>query len=226
MGPLRPILFSRGAVSYETAKELARILKSLVGKAPHHVNNTRDCATYQGYPVTSVPIWPAMKIIQDQLDQDRAPTKNIHTVNNIISLLEFCLRSTYFLFQGRYYEQLEGTGMVSHMPCSSQSVHGTCWSQSPQHIALPPSLGKRYVDDTFVVIKTVHKCGFMEHINSIDHCIQFTEEATRADGSMPFLDAQAISQPDGNSETTVYRKATDTEQYLHWDSHHTISGQL
>ena len=40
--PLRPIVSSRDTVSYETAKELARILKSLVGKSAYSVQNTRD----------------------------------------------------------------------------------------------------------------------------------------------------------------------------------------
>ena len=35
--PLRPIVSSIGTVTYETSKELARILKPLVGKSPHHV---------------------------------------------------------------------------------------------------------------------------------------------------------------------------------------------
>ena len=41
-GPQRPTFSSRGAVSYETAKELARILKPLVGKSPYNVHNIRD----------------------------------------------------------------------------------------------------------------------------------------------------------------------------------------
>ena len=40
--PLRPIVSSIGAASYETAKELARILKPLVGKYIYHVHNTQD----------------------------------------------------------------------------------------------------------------------------------------------------------------------------------------
>ena len=39
---MRPTVSSRGAVSQETAKELARILKSLVGRSPHCVHNTMD----------------------------------------------------------------------------------------------------------------------------------------------------------------------------------------
>ena len=76
--PLRSIVSSIGAVSYETSKELARILKPLVGKSPYHVHNTQDfiqqikqikledqCMT--SYDVkalfTSVPIQPAISII-------------------------------------------------------------------------------------------------------------------------------------------------------------------
>ena len=40
--PLRPIISSRGSATYETAKELAKILKPLVGKSPHHVQNNQD----------------------------------------------------------------------------------------------------------------------------------------------------------------------------------------
>ena len=40
--PLRPIISSIGTASYNTAKELARILKPLVGTSIHHVHNTKD----------------------------------------------------------------------------------------------------------------------------------------------------------------------------------------
>ena len=40
--PLRPIVSSTGIVSYNTAKELARILKPLVGLSSHHLQNTKD----------------------------------------------------------------------------------------------------------------------------------------------------------------------------------------
>ena len=40
--PLRPVVSSIGAVTYATSKELARILKPLVGRSPYQVQNTRD----------------------------------------------------------------------------------------------------------------------------------------------------------------------------------------
>ena len=90
-----------------------------------------------------------------------------------------------------------------------------------------PRVWKRYVDDTFKVIKTIHKSEFLEHNNFIDQCIQFTQvtRVTRVNGSMSFLDTVVIPQPDGRLETTVYRKSTHTDQYLPWDSHHTTSAK-
>ena len=40
--PLRSIVSSIGTVTYQTSKEVARILKPLVGRSPHHVKNTQD----------------------------------------------------------------------------------------------------------------------------------------------------------------------------------------
>ena len=93
--PLRPIVSSRGSISYEVAKELSRILRPLVGKSPHHIKNTGDfvqqvrgiilqpteCIT--SYDVsalfTSVPIESAITIIRKKLRVgSRAPPKNNH----------------------------------------------------------------------------------------------------------------------------------------------------
>ena len=127
--PLRPIVSSIGAVSYETSKELARILKPLVGMSPHHVHNTQDLIEQikdiklkedqcmMSYDVkalfTSVPIQSALNTIQKLLEDKDLQQRTTMSVKNIITLLEFCLKSTYFTFQGRYFEQQEGAAMGS-----------------------------------------------------------------------------------------------------------------
>ena len=123
--PLRPIVSSCGSVTYGVAKELAKILKPLVGKSPHHINSTQDrqfklepgeCLS--SYDVsalfTSVPIDPALNIIKDLLDKDTTlKERTVMEVGDIILLLEFCLKNTYFSFQGLFYEQVEGAAMGS-----------------------------------------------------------------------------------------------------------------
>ena len=44
-------------------------------------------------------------------------------------------------------------------------------------------------------------------------------------GSLPFLDTLVTIEPDNTFSTTVYRKPTNTDQYLHWDSNHHITAK-
>ena len=144
-------------------------------------------------------------------------------VNMISCLLEFCLKNTYFTFQGRFYEQIEGAVMgtpispiVANLFMEDLEIKGI--NTSP----CPPSLWKRYVDDTFTIIKTAHRSSFLDHINSIDPNIQFTSEDPRRDGFISFLVILITPKEDGKLNTSVYRKPTHTDLYLQWDSHHTI----
>ena len=40
--PLRPIVSSRGSVTYGVAKVISKVVKPLVGNSPHHIQSTRD----------------------------------------------------------------------------------------------------------------------------------------------------------------------------------------
>ena len=89
----------------------------------------------------------------------------------------------------------------------------------------PPKMWKRYVDDTCVILDSTKREEFSQHINSIDPKIQFTSEDPNPDGSFPFLDTLVMPQPDGSIKTTVFRKPTHTDMYLHWDSYHHLSAK-
>ena len=84
---------------------------------------------------------------------------------------------------------------------------------------------KRNVDDTCVIVDSTRKEEFFQHINSIDPNIQFTAEDPKSDGSIPFLDTLVMPQPNGSIKTTVFRKPTHTDMYLHWDSYHHLSAK-
>ena len=88
----------------------------------------------------------------------------------------------------------------------------------------PPSLWLRFVDDTFVISKAEHSQDLLQHINNQDPHIQITVEPTQQD-SLPFPDTLITIQPDNTFSTTVYRKPTHTDQYLHWDSNHHITAK-
>ena len=84
----------------------------------------------------------------------------------------------------------------------------------------PPQLWLRFADDNFVIHKAEHNQKLLHHINTQDPNIQFTVEEPDKDGSLPFLDTKVTTGPNNMLITTVYRKPTHTDQYLHWDSNH------
>ena len=41
------------------------------------------------------------------------PQRKQMSIQQIVTSLEFCIKNTYFLFQGKYYEQVHGAAMGS-----------------------------------------------------------------------------------------------------------------
>ena len=218
---LRPIVSSRGSISYEVAKELSRILRPLVGKSPHHIKNTGDfvqqvrgiklqpeeCVT--SYDVsalfTSVPTESAITIIRKKLELDpELHNRTTMKVEHITSLLEFCLKTTYFKFQGIFYEQLQGAAMGSPIrPIVANLFVEDFEIRAISSVVHSPTIWKRFVDATFVVIDSSRKEEFLEHINNMDPHIPFTTEDAKPDGSLPFLDTIVLQQPENSLLTLV-----------------------
>ena len=116
---------SIGGVTYSTSKELSRILRPLVGKSPHHIQNNQEFIQHLkgitlgpddimvSYDVralfTSVPVQPVLDVIKKLLDEDQDLHKRTTmSTKHIMDLLEFCLRSTYFIHKGKFFGRWKG----------------------------------------------------------------------------------------------------------------------
>ena len=108
----------------------------------------------------------------------------------------------------------------SQPTCSWKSLKSKP-SNQPKH----PSLWVRFVDDTLVIQEADHSQQFLQYINSQDPNIQFAVEEPGTDGSIPFLDTKVKPGLNNTIHTTVYRKPSHTDQYLHWDSNHFITAK-
>jgi hypothetical protein len=81
-------------------------------------------------------------------------------VEDIIDLLSFCLKTTYFVFEGCYYQQVFGTAMGS--PISAVIANLVMEDVKQRALAsVPVSLlfWKRFVDDVISAVSRIFCCN-------------------------------------------------------------------
>ena len=241
--PLRPIVSSIGSITYTCAKFLAKILSPLVGRSQHHVTNSQhfveliknerveDDEELRSFDVTalftSVPVDKALEIIYARLQEDSTLSqRSTMSPTHVVQLLKVCLKCTYFLYDGVFYQQIHGAAMgspVSPIVCNLYMEH-------LEHLAIttaphPPLWWYRYVDDTHSKLKRAYSQEFTDHLNNLDPDIKFTTEGEQ-DRSLPFLDTLTVIQDDGSIRVKIYRKPTHTDQYLNFSSNHPLDHKL
>ena len=136
---------------------------------------------------TSIPLQLALQCTETAIQQSTVelplPTADI------MALLNLCLTSTYFQYNGKHYKQLHGTAMGSPvsvvvaeivMQHVEERALATCRQTIP--------LWLRYVDDTITAVHKDEIDAFHDHLNEQNADIQFTEEIEE-NGKLPFLDA-------------------------------------
>ena len=126
---------------------------------------------------TSVPVLPAVQIVKQRLQQDTTlPQRTNMSILQITSLLEFCLTNTCFLFQGKYYEQVQGAAIGSPISPLITNIFMEEFEVKALSSTPSPSLWLRFVDDTFVINRAEHSQALLQHINCQDPHIQFIVE--------------------------------------------------
>ena len=213
-----------------------------VGQSPHHINNTPQFVDYihkvklepgeviTSYDIkalfTSVPVDPSITIVQQKLKQDPLLSQTTSTsIPQIVTLLEFCLKNTYYLFQGKYYKQVHGAAVGSPINSLMINLFMEEFEVKAINCAPSPCLWIRFVDDTIIIQQAEHTQQLLQHINLHYPYIQFTTEEPNRDGCQLFLDRLVSPGLDNILTATVCRKPTHTNQYLHWDSNHSISAK-
>ena len=235
--PMRPIISFINSPLYNLSKYLSKLLSPLVGKTKFTVKNSyqfvdllkdvnvesNECMV--SFDVvslfTKIPVNLAKDVTIEQLRNDVTLNERTEmTINDIEIALNFCLYNTYFKFQGKFYQQIFGVPMGS-------PISVTIANLVMEHIEIkainsffsPPKLWSRFVDDTFVILKSDIVKRFFAHINSIEASIKFTIEYEKED-KLPFLDILVMKKKSGTLATKIYRKETHTNRYLNYESYH------
>ena len=159
-------------------------------------------------------------------NDEKLNDRTVLSVQNIIELLRFCLHNTYFSFQNKFYEQVEGVPVGSPVSPIVADLYMECFERKALSSAInPPRAWFRFVDDTWVIQKQAHKQEFLDQVNSVDSAIKFTVEGNQVNGAIPFLDTLVTPLADNSLSFQVYQKPTHTDQYLQWDSHLSLSSK-
>ena len=169
---------------------------------------------------TSIPLQLALQCTETAIQQSTVelplPTADI------MDLLNLCLTSTYFQYNGKHYKQLHGTAMGSPvfvvvaeivMQQVEERALATCRQTIP--------LWLRYVDVTFTAVHKGEIDAFHDHLNEQNADIQFTKEIEESE-KLPFLDC-LVSRDNNELRTTVHRKPTHTDRLLEETSYNPTS---
>ena len=234
--PMRPIVSFCGSPTYQLSKYLTTILQPLTEQSRRKLQSTENfidaIKTVQipddyklvSFDVkslfTSIPLQLALQCTETAIQQSTV-TLPLPT-DDIMDLLNLCLTSTYFQYNGKHYKQLHGTAMGSPvsvvvaeivMQNIEERALATCRQTIP--------LWLRYVDDTFTAVHKDEIDDFHKHLNEQHADIQFTTEIEE-DEKLPFLDC-LVSHDNNELHTTVYRKPTHTDRLLDESSYNPTS---
>lgn len=177
---------------------------------------------------TSLPINRVLTIVRQNLEKDGTlEERTPFGVDDIIQLLEYCLKSTFFSFRGRFYHLNDGVAMGSPVSSVVANLFMEAFEEEALRTAkergVAPKMWDRYVDDVFALSKRQHVTSMLNILNAQDEQIRFTSEE-ESENRLPFLDV-TVGRREGNLTTSVYRKGTHTNRVLSFDSHHPLSAK-
>ena len=133
---------------------------------------------------TNVPIKEAVDVLHGRLQEDSTLEARTDLLpGSTAELLQFCLKSTYFCFNGVFYEHCGGAAPVLAVVANMYMEHFE--SLPLGTVPIRPRLWKRYVDNTLCESEGVG--GLPLHLNSIRPSIKFTVQVEQS-GTHPFLD--------------------------------------
>ena len=134
-------------------------------------------------------------------------------------LLEMCTKEMHFTFDGKVCQQTDGACMGSPLGPVLANVFMVYLEETivPKLQNSMPAW-RRYVDDTFTLVKKGKLNEIITTLNNFHPNISFTHEIEQ-EGKIAFLDVLIKKEENGSVQTGVYRKATNNSIYIHWNSY-------
>ena len=185
--PLRPIFSKRGSACHPLSRFIVEIINPLIGKSSSYVKNSAhfveiitDAAIHSNQMVsldvaslfTKVPTDETLAVVRDKLATDPLlEERTCIPIDNLMEMLTFCVKTTYFGMGSDIYRQEEGLAMGSPLSPVLANIYMEYFEEMALgSTPLKPSIWLRYIDDTFILWPHQENV----HVNSIRPSIQFT----------------------------------------------------
>ena len=175
---------------------------------------------------TKIPVDVAKTVVLERLKKDDTlDDRSDLTLIDIMIALNLCLDNTNLYFSGKIYRQIFGVAIGSPVSVIVANLVMEIVEEGAMSTFLnPPKFWRKYVDDTFVIIKKTEADKFRNHINNIEASTKFIIEH-ETNNSIPFLDVCVTREASGGGGlmTKIYKKPTHTNRYLNFNSAHSMS---
>lgn len=232
--PLRPICSSVNSYNYKLASELASILSPYtknsftVKNSFTFVNEIKELTVDESFLCsfdvkslfTSIPLNETIEIALNYLFRDSDKVQGLSRPQ-FKKLLEIATKETNFIFNSKFYDQIDGVAMGSPLAPVLANLFMRNFEERVFELfsGEPPIYYRRYVDDSFIIFKNKNDVQpFFEFMNKFHEGISFTkEEETTTSTFFPFLDVKVTRTTSGFVTSTFY-KPTHTGLYTDWNS--------
>ena len=167
--------------------------------------------------LTNVPLDETIEICLDKLYALANPPRLPRLV--LKKLLLFATKKSHFVFDGQYYDQIDGVAMGSPLGPVLANIFMCDFEEKwVMKNTNQPTIWFRYVDDTFTLFKNKNDAlRFLRYLNGRHNNIKFTIGFEQND-EIPFLYILMKRNRDSSFSTSIYRKKTFTGLYTKWDS--------
>ena len=236
--PGRPVINSINCHASEISRFVDHHLQPLVREIPSCIKDTNDFINkVSNFPVppnsllvtmdvqslyTSIPSNEGIASVKKKYDRylkKTTPTKIIRIFLAIILALN------NFIVNSKFHLQIKGCAMGTNCAPSYANIF---MSEFEGKYIYPPIKNKsviylRYVDDIFMVwIKSESELRkFMNEINQKHQSIKFDLKFSKE--NIELLDTSVYIDSNSRLQTTLYKKPTDCQNYLHVKSAHPFS---
>lgn len=231
----RPIVSCINSPCYNLAKIVHKILHPITTTFPYNVSNSIDLVktlntvtlpnnyVLVSFDVTSlftnIPKELVIKIIKEKWQFISSYTTLSKSL--LIELIEHCFDTSYFVFNKKFFKQIDGTAMGNPLsPVLANFVMTHLLETVIRQLEFPVPLIHLYVDDTLLALPSDKIDLVLGKLQNFNKKLKFTYEIEDNNHSIPFLDIWLTRNIDGTIITNWYTKPSASNRILNFLSNH------